>query len=137
MSILILVCIIKIGLSSVNINIPLKNKEKTIKPEPLRVFLSSNIRARREALNISQERLAELADVSVQMIRRIEGRRTWVSDKMLNNLAGVLGVSAFQLLVPSNEAISSIDTAMISGLLGNLRQNIQDDINRRFDSFIT
>jgi len=110
----------------------------------LRVFLSANIKARREALNISQERLAELADVSVQMIRRIEGRRTWVSDKMLNNLAGVLGVSAFQLLVPSNEAVSSINSAdsamnpaMISGLLGNLRQNIQDDINRRFDCLIT
>jgi transcriptional regulator with XRE-family HTH domain len=103
----------------------------------LRVFLSANIKARREALNISQEKLAELADVSVQSIKRIEGRRTWVSDKMLNNLARVLGVSAFQLLVPSNEAISSIDTAMISGLLGNLRQNIQDDINRRFDCLIT
>ena len=114
-----------------------------IKPEPLRVFLSANIKARREALNISQERLAELANVSVQSIKRIEGRRTWVSDKMLNNLAGVLGVSAFQLLVPSNEAISSIkaassiDSAMITGLLGNLRQNIQDDINRRFDDLIT
>ena len=46
-------------------------------------------------------------------------------------------VSAFQLLVPSNEAISSIDTAMITGLLGNLRKNIQDDINRRFDGLIT
>jgi len=120
-----------------------KTRGIAIKPEPLRVFLSANIKARREALNISQERLAELANVSVQSIKRIEGRRTWVSDKMLNNLAGVLGVSAFQLLVPSNEAISSIkaassiDSAMITGLLGNLRQNIQDDINRRFDDIIT
>jgi transcriptional regulator with XRE-family HTH domain len=103
----------------------------------LRVFLSANIKARREALNISQERLAELANVSVQSIKRIEGRRTWVSDTMLNNLAGVLGVSAFQLLVPSNDAISSIDSAMFNGLLGNLRQNIQDDINKRFDSLVS
>ena len=65
-----------------------------IKSEPLRVFLSANIKARREALNISQEKLAELADVSVQSIKRIEGRRTWVSNKMLDNLARVLGVSA-------------------------------------------
>jgi len=35
------------------------------------------------------------------------------------------------------EAISSIDSAMVSGLLGNLRQNIQDDINRRFASLVT
>jgi transcriptional regulator with XRE-family HTH domain len=125
-------------LSSTNINNILgKIRRIAIKPEPLRVFLSANIKARREALNISQERLAELADVSVQMIRRIEGKRTWVSDNMLNNLAIVLGVSAFQLLVPSSEAVSSVDSTMISGLLGNLRQNIQDDINRRFDCLIT
>jgi transcriptional regulator with XRE-family HTH domain len=80
--------------------------------------------------------LAELANVSVQMIRRIEGKRTWVSDNMLNNLARVLGVSAFQLLVPSNGTISFNDSAMISGLLGNLRQNIQDDINRRFNCIL-
>jgi transcriptional regulator with XRE-family HTH domain len=104
-----------------------------IKPEPLREYLSANIKARREALNISQEKLAELADVSVQMIKGIEGRRTWVSDKMLTNLADVLGVSAFQLLVPSIETVSSDDFGLLSGLLFNLRQNIHDDINNRFD----
>jgi transcriptional regulator with XRE-family HTH domain len=106
-----------------------------IKQEPLREYLSANIKARRKALNISQEKLAELADVSVQMIKRIEGRRTWVGDKMLANLAGVLGVSAFQLLVPSGGTASSGDFGLISGLLYNLRQNIHDDINNRFDRF--
>ena len=108
-----------------------------IKTEPLRAYLSVNIKARREALSISQEKLAELADVSVQMIKGIEGRRTWVSDKMLTKLARVLGVSAFQLLAPSDEMAASGDSALISGLLYNLRQNIQDDINNRFNRLIT
>jgi transcriptional regulator with XRE-family HTH domain len=95
--------------------------------------LSANIKARREALNISQERLAEMADVSVQMIKRIEGRRTWVSDKMLVKLAQVLGVAAFQLLIPANEAGIPADNPLFSGLLRNLKQNIQDDINSRFE----
>jgi len=103
----------------------------------LRAFLSANIKARREALNISQERLAELADVSVQMIRRIEGRRTWVSDKMLLNLAEVLGVAAYQLLVPSSNETTSENYGLVSSLLRNLKQNIQDDINNRFDSIKT
>jgi transcriptional regulator with XRE-family HTH domain len=102
----------------------------------LRAYLSANIKARREALNISQEKLAELANVSVQMIKRIEGRRTWVSDKMLTNLAQVLGVSAFQLLVPSGGTVSPDDSSMVSGMLHNLRQNIQDDINSRFDRLV-
>jgi transcriptional regulator with XRE-family HTH domain len=108
-----------------------------IKQEPLRVYLSANIKARREILNISQEKLAELADVSVQMIKRIEGRRTWVSDKMLTNLACVLGVSTFQLLIPPGGALSSNDSALISGLLQNLKQNIHDDIDSRFGRLIT
>ena len=100
----------------------------------LKVYLSANIKARREAIGISQERLAELADVSVQTIRGIEGQRAWVSDQMLANLARVLGVSAFQLLIPAGVADSPADNALISGLLDNLRRNIQDDISRRFDA---
>jgi len=107
---------------------------KAIKREPLREYLSANIKARREALNISQEKLAELADVSIQMIKGIEGRRTWVSDKMLSTLARVLGVTAFQLLVPSVNESFQDDKAVISTVLDNLKQNIQDDINKRFNS---
>ena len=110
---------------------------KIAKFEQLRSFLSANIKARREALNISQERLAELADVSVQTIKRIEGRRTWVSDKMLQNLAEVLGVAAFQLLVPSSNEKTTENYGLISGILKNLKQNIQDDINNRFNSLKT
>ena len=106
------------------------------KREPLRAYLSANIKARREALNISQEKLAELADVSIQMIKGIEGRRTWVSDKMLSNLARVLGVTAFQLLVPSSRETPQNDTAVMFNLLENLRQNIHDDIDNRFHRLI-
>ena len=83
-------------------------------------------------MGISQEKLAELADVSVQTVKGIEGRRTWVSDAMLEKLAQALGVSAFQLLAPANEAALHDETALISVLLRNLQQNIQDDINARF-----
>ena len=95
-------------------------------------FLSTNIKARRETLGISQEKLAELADVSVQMIKGIEGRRSWVGDKMLAKLAHALGVSAFQLLVPAKGG----DSPLVDGLLRNLRQNIQDDINSRFERLL-
>jgi transcriptional regulator with XRE-family HTH domain len=107
-----------------------------IKQEPLRAYLSANIKVRRKTLDISQEKLAELADISVQMVKRIEGRRTWVSDIMLEKLARVLGVSAFQLLIPLDVDNLKYDTALITALLRNLRQNIQDDINTRFDRLL-
>jgi len=99
----------------------------------LRELLSTNIRNRREMLDISQEKLAELADVSIQTIKGIEGRRAWVSDTMLEKLAEALGISAFQLLVPDDKVILNDERAVISVLLRNLRQNIQNDINARFD----
>jgi transcriptional regulator with XRE-family HTH domain len=115
----------------------LKKEDSFIKQKNLRTYLSVNIKARREVLNISQEKLAELAGVSVQMISRIEGQRTWVSDKMLANLADALGVSAFQLLVPTVEAVIADNSALISSLLVNLKQNIQDEINNQFDRLIS
>ena len=84
-------------------------------------------------MDISQEKLAELAEVSIQTIKGIEGRRTWVSDTMLEKLARALGIPAFQLLVPADEPVLNDDNALIAVLLRNLKQNIQNDINTRFD----
>jgi transcriptional regulator with XRE-family HTH domain len=107
-----------------------------IKSNFLRDFLSANIKARRRALDISQERLAELADVSIQMVKRIEGRQSWVSDKMLIKLADALKVSPFQLLVPVDGAQMPEDSALIAGILTNLRQNVRDDIDARFSRIL-
>ncbi|MDR0624500.1 MAG: helix-turn-helix domain-containing protein [Treponema sp.] len=104
--------------------------------ENLREFLSANIKARRAVMNISPEKLAELADVSVQMIKGIEGRRTWVSDAMLVNLAQVLGVKSFQLLVPAGDTETPDDDVLIAGILCNLRQNIKDDVDSCFARYL-
>ncbi|MDR0655835.1 MAG: helix-turn-helix domain-containing protein [Treponema sp.] len=102
----------------------------------MRDYLSANIKARREVLGISQEKLAELADVSVQMIKAVEGRRNWVSDAMLVKLAQALGLRAFQLLIPADTISAQNDDLIISGLLRSLKQNILDDINSRFDRLL-
>ena len=47
-----------------------------------------------------------------------------------------LGVSAFQLLIPADKAALADETALLSALLRNLRQNIQDDIDSRFNHLI-
>jgi transcriptional regulator with XRE-family HTH domain len=52
---------------------------------------------RRKKLGISQEKLAEMADLSVQMVNSIEGHRAWVSDKTLVALSKALGIEVFQL----------------------------------------
>ena len=51
-------------------------------------------------LGLSQEKLAEIADVSWQTVNSIECHRTWVSDKTLESLADALKIDTFCLLLP-------------------------------------
>jgi transcriptional regulator with XRE-family HTH domain len=69
----------------------------------LRAILSRNIKNARGTLHITQEKLAEYADLSLSSIVDIERCRTWVSDKTLLNIARALNMEAYQLLVPQEK----------------------------------
>jgi transcriptional regulator with XRE-family HTH domain len=100
----------------------------------LRAILSRNIKAARGTLHITQEKLAEYADLSLSSIIDIERCRTWVSDKTLLNIARVLNMEAYQLLVPPDkDAPGSRDrdkqlleqiAALIKGKQAVLRKSI-------------
>jgi transcriptional regulator with XRE-family HTH domain len=68
----------------------------------LRKILSENIRKNRAALHISQEKLAESADISMPYMQNIEYCTTWVSDKTLSQIARALNVEAYELLIPES-----------------------------------
>ena len=79
-------------------------------------------------MGLTQEKLAELMDISVQMINTIEGCRAWVSDKTLANLADVLGVEAYQLLVPVDPKDETDRYAAFSRRLQLLKKELAADI---------
>jgi len=70
----------------------------------LRKILSENIRKKRVSLHISQEKLAESADISMYHMRDIEYCKTWVSEKTLSKIAQALNLEAYELLIPENDA---------------------------------
>ena len=72
-------------------------KEKLV---DLRKILSLNIKKHRELLGFSQEKLAEKAGISANMVRDIEGCRTWVSDKTLIHVAEALKTDIYRLFMP-------------------------------------
>jgi len=102
----------------------------------LRKILALNIKRQREKLCISQEKLAELAEISANMMTDIEGCRTWVSDKTLIKLANALEIDAFRLLLPvglSKEEIIS------STLYNDIAQDIlkaKEDINTDLENIL-
>jgi transcriptional regulator with XRE-family HTH domain len=85
--------------------------------QDLRKNLSSNLKNRRSILGITQEKLAENAEISVNMVNDIEGCRTWVSDKTLIRLAAALKTEVWSLFLPDsrfankNEAPSDLELA--------------------------
>ena len=99
----------------------------------MRKILSANIKTGRKRLGISQEKLAEMADLSVQMINTVEGHRAWVSDKTLVALSNALGVEVYQLLTPATEDKSQNHRPLPSHWLIKLRQEIKKDINANVD----
>jgi len=72
---------------------------KAKKPN-LRIILASNLKNHRKMLGLSQEKLAEMANLSWQTVNSIECHRTWVSDKTLESLADALKIDTYQLLLP-------------------------------------
>jgi transcriptional regulator with XRE-family HTH domain len=95
--------------------------------------LSSNIKARRKKLGISQEKLAEMADLSIQMVNCIEGHRAWVSDKTLISLSNALGMEVFELFTPSTKDQRQEYRLLPSHWLLKLRQDMKKDINANVD----
>jgi transcriptional regulator with XRE-family HTH domain len=102
---------------------------KTIKAIQLRNLLCANIKVRRRKLGLTQEKLAEFTELSVQMINTIEGCRAWVSDKTLVVLAEVLGVEVYQLFIPVIKEETTEQDRILARRLGRLKQELKTDIN--------
>ena len=84
---------------------------------------------------VIQEKLAELAEISANMMTDIEGCRTWVSDKTLIKLAKALEIDVFRLLLPAELSKEEL----ISTLYIDIAQDIQKakkDINTDLENIL-
>jgi len=98
----------------------------------LRLVLAENIKKRRKLLGFTQEKLAEIADMSQNMVNDIEGLRTWVSDKTIIKLAKALRTEVHELVLPDFNA-GDADFFINKGQLLRLKQNIEMEFNRVLD----
>ena len=102
----------------------------------VRALLASNIKAGRQNLGYTQEKLGELSGLTTQTISDIEGCRTWVSDKTLLKLSEALNVAVFQLLTPSDEDERKAEL-FLPQRIRKLRQDMKNDIDKRLDMFFS
>jgi transcriptional regulator with XRE-family HTH domain len=111
-------------------------RDTIIEAKKLRKILSGNIKKYRKLLGLSQERLAEVAELSAQTVNDIEGCRTWVSDKTIVKLAQALHIEAYQLLFPNNEAEKVFPVLTPAMILQTLQENIKKAVDREFDEVL-
>ena len=103
------------------------------KVQILRETLSRNIKKFRESAGLTQEKLAEKAGISANMINDIEGCRTWVSDKTLVKLASALQIETYRLFIP----LTLTDNDLAKTVTADLAQNpskMRKDFNQSFEA---
>jgi transcriptional regulator with XRE-family HTH domain len=101
--------------------------------EALRETISANIKKHREHKGLTQEKLAEKAGISANMVNDIEGCRTWISDKTLVNLASALQIEIYRLFLPLTASDNEITQTVVKDLAKNL-QKIHKDLNTNFET---
>jgi transcriptional regulator with XRE-family HTH domain len=100
------------------------------KKTDLKRVLASNLKEQRKLLGLSQEKLAEIANISWQTVNSIECHRTWVSDKTLESLADALKIESFQLLLPSKNTVPKfINSNEAIKKLVKIKRSFDDSFN--------
>jgi transcriptional regulator with XRE-family HTH domain len=91
----------------------------------LRKILAINIKKQRKKLGITQENLAEKADISAAMMNDIEGCRTWISDKTLKNLSRALKIDTYRLFIPEVTHGEAIPVEVVRELTLDLQEMLK------------
>ena len=100
--------------------------------------LADNIKAARKKLDLSQMKLAELADISVGHMNDIERSRRWISAETLSRLAFALKLKPFQLLAPDQtseifdkyNALTALSKDLKEEALSSIDQIIAKHLNK-------
>ena len=96
--------------------------------DELQTRVISNIRALRKKKGFSQERLADKADISRQMMNDIEGRRRWLTKRTLVKLANALEVDVHELFIPSAQ-----ENEKTKGIYDTITQEVVSQVKEAVD----
>ena len=102
----------------------------------IREILAKNLRENRQRLNISQPKLAELANLSTHYIASIETSRKFPTPDVLERLAEALGIESHELFSVSYSAKKELENLRndIIGEVKALNETLADDITEEIKS---
>jgi transcriptional regulator with XRE-family HTH domain len=85
----------------------------------IREILAKNLRENRQRLNISQPKLAELANLSTHYVASIETSRKFPTPDVLERLAAALGINPhelFSVAVSPEKAMEQLQQAILDNM---------------------
>ncbi|MCR4733849.1 MAG: helix-turn-helix domain-containing protein [Treponema sp.] len=89
--------------------------------------MGENLKRIRKSKKITQEKLAEKANVSPDTIKSLEQGRTWLSDSVLSQITEALNIDVVKLFIPVADSFKE-DTENKSLLKKAVAQNIRNYI---------
>ena len=123
-----------------NISMPKETFSDEAENLYLRKILSTNIRTLRAKYHLTQERLAENAEISLPYLSDIEHCKTWVSDKTLIKLAKALHTEPSQLLEDintiSNKNTEKLNEEKMAQIIYQEKKEMIKSINKFCDDTI-
>ena len=99
----------------------------------LQTRVIKNIKTLRKKIGLSQERLADKADISRQMMNDIDGRRRWLTKGTLIKIANALEVDVYELFVPSDGESPAINKTYIA-ITEKVIAHVRDAVEKALDT---
>lgn len=100
--------------------------------DELQTRVINNIRSLRKKQGLSQEKLADKANISRQMMNDIEGRRRWLTKGTLVKLSNALAVDVHELFLPSiqeNDNIKNVYEIITERIISK----VKDVVNKALE----
>lgn len=101
--------------------------------EELQTRVIENIRSIRKKAGLSQERLADKADISRQMMNDIEGRRRWLTKNSLVKISNALNVDVSELFIPIQDENDNIKT-FYDAITKKIKEQVKITLNNALES---
>jgi len=99
----------------------------SIKKSNIKEILAANIRKYRRKKGLTQEKTAEMADISLRYLAMLELGKSFPSGEMLEKLANVLDIDTIQLFDVSSNPEGSLQQ-LEQSIMSNIKQAVKEAV---------
>jgi transcriptional regulator with XRE-family HTH domain len=105
----------------------------------IKEILAANLKENRRKKGLTQEKLAELADMSLHYLATLELGNNFPSGEMLEKLAKALDIQAFQLFYPSSTpegALLHLEQSIVANIEKVVSATVKQTVKEAFEENI-